>query len=290
MTKLDLVPSVVRLRAFHGGALKASGTAWFAGPDVLVTAAHCLRDPDNGSQCEGPFQVELPNGKRAVEASVLRENVDLDGALLKLPGVPGCDALPLGVLPTPDRFPPGLRWYSYGCPNAHPEGLHFSGEVTSPTGSVDGQPAIQLYCNEGGLGALQGSSGGPVCVERQVVGLIRFGPPKLAQKVILATALRDLVAAGFVELAGPLAATQATYSPLVLLVTLSKMSDPVFKKVVFISGVERADLPGTNTPQSERAIELIEHFKQRGNMGLAQLVNAIERADAELLRYVASTT
>lgn len=198
--------SVHRLLSFGNGK-PVPGTAWFISPDLLLTAAHCIGDRDARQQYAGPFQLKLPGGGYAA-VYVLRTDWDLDVALLKLKSDPAtytdaesdwaCSAPPMGVpagelgaLPTAG-LPPEARWYGWGFPDAHPDGLAVNGVIDSLFVPVEGQPALQLTCNQGGLGHLHGLSGGPVCHGSQIVALIRFGPPQLAQRVVMATALKDV--------------------------------------------------------------------------------------------------
>jgi hypothetical protein len=143
----------------------------------------------------------------------VREDWDLDAAILKLKREPttltyseaiwaktdlpaGVPAGPLGVLP-PDLA--NRDWYGWGYPDAHTTGMAVNGAIDTQLGNVEGQPAIQLTCEQGGLGALSGLSGGPICYGDQIVGLVRWGPPSLGHRVIMATAINDL-SRGFPEL------------------------------------------------------------------------------------------
>lgn len=204
MPRLPLVPSVHRLLCF-GTTPPASGTAWFVTPDLLLTAAHCIGDPLARRRFSGPIQIKLP-GDRLAAASVVREDWDLDAALLRLKRDPaaltdseqwaqtdppaGVPAGPLGT-PSPSDLA-SKEWYGWGFPDAHQTGMAVNGEIDTPLGNVQGQPALQLTCKQGGLGHLQGLSGGPVCYGDQIVGMVRFGPPGLAQRVLMATSMKDL--------------------------------------------------------------------------------------------------
>jgi hypothetical protein len=58
---------------------------------------------------------------------------------------------------------------------------------------VDGSPALQLACDQGGLGALNGASGAPVIFEDgKVGGVIRYGV--LKQRVVFATPIASVLA------------------------------------------------------------------------------------------------
>lgn len=210
MPRLPLVPSVHRILCF-GTTPPTAGTAWFIDSEHVLTAAHCIGDRAMRQRFAGPIQIQLPGGYCA--AAIVREDWDLDAAILKLKRDPatltdsesiwaktkqpaGVPAGPLGVLHSEQA---SRDWYGWGYPDAHSTGMAVNGAIDTLLGNVEGQPAIQLTCEQGGLGALSGLSGGPVCYGEQVVGLVRWGPPSLGHRVIMATALTDL-ARGFPEL------------------------------------------------------------------------------------------
>lgn len=195
MTKRDLVPSVCRLLPFDGGKAVGRGTVWYLGEGLWLTAAHCIGDASRRVPFSGPFRIQTGPGEATAPARLVNQEWSLDVAYLALEVASGSEIMPLptGVLPKPDQFPIGLPWYAYGFPRAHTAGLHLDGDVTSPRGNVGGIRAIQLRCAQGGLGGLQGISGGPVCVGGVAVGVIRFGPEELKQAVIMATGMEDIV-------------------------------------------------------------------------------------------------
>jgi hypothetical protein len=140
-----------------------------------------------------------------VGAKVARYDFDLDAALLAITPIAPSKAMAIsvGALPNKKPWPQGaqaLGWHAYGYPVAHPSGMTLTGIITSPEGSVDGNPAAELFCNQGGQGYLEGSSGSPVCYGDHAFGLIRFGPPLLGQRVIHAVLVED-IAVRFPEVA-----------------------------------------------------------------------------------------
>lgn len=169
---------------------KKTGTAWFFTKELLLTAAHCTGEPDNDAQEE--LTLVVPGSMTAPRLKVLQRSWELDVALLGLvDGAPGdLASLPLGKLPT--EVPIGEPWSGFGFPRAHRDGLHPFGSLRSAAGSTAGQPALELHCVYGGMGKLEGLSGGPVCIGERVVGIVRSGPPDLQQLVIHATALANL--------------------------------------------------------------------------------------------------
>jgi hypothetical protein len=174
-----------------------AGTAWLITAKHALTAAHCIGDRVTQATAEAAFSIEFRDGV-TMGCRVARIDWKLDVALLELEGEARQTPVPIGDAPPPSTEPGIVAWRSFGYPVAHPEGMTLSGTVTSLTGMVDGAPAIELECKQGGAGNLEGASGSPVRRGRIAFGLIRFGPPALQQRVVHAISLA-LVAAVFEE-------------------------------------------------------------------------------------------
>jgi len=187
-------------RLLIGG--KLAGTAWRTGPDLAITAAHCLRvDPLQRGHHQ-TCKIVFSDGVETT-ATVRDLDPDLDVAILDLDRR-GSPAIGLACLPWEDRRVAGdarQLWRGYGYPDAKPDGLGLSGSITHVE-EREGR-GIQLECHQGGLGALKHASGSPVVVGDRAIALIVWNPEALAQKVIYARPL-DQVARVFTYLRTPL--------------------------------------------------------------------------------------
>jgi len=168
-----------------------TGTAWLFSERHALTAAHCVGDRATGILVQVPIRLLFPAGIE-VECQIARHDFGLDVALLELATPQRIAPLPLGSVAGQSLAPGSVPWSSYGFAIAHASGMSLSGSITSLRGNVDGKPAIQLHCDQGGSGALEGSSGAPVLHGEVVVGMIRYGPPALQQRVVYATAIDEI--------------------------------------------------------------------------------------------------
>ena len=274
------------------------GTAWLCGRSFLLTAAHVVGERASRKLHPGPAIVEFEWG--ALAATVTKVDFDLDVALLE-PAYP--DRLPADVqglilAPLPRSLRRGrkgrTRWGgdAFGYAAAHESGLGLSGTIDRPSGIVvDGQNGLmQLLCNQGGFGMLGGASGSAVCILGRAVGIIRWAPEALAQRVIIATPL-ELVAQKWPEIAAALshdAPKVLAHEPTVLLEALCKIGAPVFALVVFDLKIAVEELQPDNTPLVTRALELVRRYQPEGENGLIQLASAIERRRNGLLAAIAA--
>lgn len=183
-----------------------SGTAWLCSGEYALTAAHCVGDRIKRVVTPGTYRLEF--GWGWLDAVVKRSDFDLDAALLSITGgdeIPEPVKLTLGRLPALDPWPYGpqaLQWRSWGHPRGHDLGLTVYGSIDDPEGYVPDDPtaqkrgtqtAIQLTCEQGGYGYLEGMSGSPVTFEKNVIiGLVRWAPTPFNQKVIYASPLRSI--------------------------------------------------------------------------------------------------
>lgn len=182
-----------------------TGTAWMVSEKYAITAFHCI---DNGKGKPYPtsrrYTLKFESGQN-VYAVVDEYDANVDVALLHI-----LDAsfqtegkLIFEKLPSAaawDKYPGRNQayWESYGYPLAHDLGLTIGGTVRLPEARVDGliagtEPAIQLSCDEGGLGFLNGMSGGAVIYNGSIVGIISSAPPDLKQKVIHAIPIERII-------------------------------------------------------------------------------------------------
>ncbi|HEX8097898.1 MAG TPA: trypsin-like serine protease, partial [Pyrinomonadaceae bacterium] len=173
------------------------GTAWLCSAKYALTAAHCVGNRETKQVSDGPYTLKFDWGE--LEAEVLKADFFIDAALLKITGgdeIKEGVKVALSALPSEDPWPVGpkaLGWRSFGFALANPAGLFISGIIDAPEGRIEEngvvQKAIQMTCEQGGYDYLQGMSGAAVRYENNVVGLVRWAPPPLRQKVIYAVPL-----------------------------------------------------------------------------------------------------
>jgi len=172
-----------------------AGTGWLCSRRYALTAAHCVGNRVTRHILEDLIRLQFPWGE--VGAKVASYDFDLDAALLAVTDDIPMEAtiIEIGALPNKTPWPQGtdaLGWHSYSYPIAHPTGMTLTGVITSREGNVEGSPAAELLCSQGGEGSLEGSSGAPVCYGNLAFGLVRFGPPLLRQRVIHAVLIESM--------------------------------------------------------------------------------------------------
>jgi hypothetical protein len=196
------------------GVPLSRGTAWLCGRNRLLTAAHCLKRPNDSGHAEEGIVVTFP-WAQGVRARRIWLDTGVDAALLEVVHTDlGVSVTPLrqGHLP-PDAWPPGGAdspgWYAYGFPKAWPDGLYLTGDLT---GQLASPPAIQVNCDQGGYELLDGASGAAVCVRGSVVGIIREAI--LMQRVIFVSPLEAIRQAAVNSVEWPLEGAEVPYHPL----------------------------------------------------------------------------
>ena len=182
-------------RIYRPDELGHSGTGWLVAENYVLTALHCVCKRDSGARypVAACFRLRFEGG-REVKAVLEQGDPEIDAALLRI--LDPLAARPLmvfGTLPSPEarRQEQGeSSWQSYGYPSGYPEGMGISGTVHL-AGSAD-RKDIQLTCDQGGAGSLDGMSG--ACVEHDgyIVGIIRSAPESFGQRVIHATSMRAI--------------------------------------------------------------------------------------------------
>lgn len=180
-------------KLYHSGDESYRGTAWLCSGQYALTAAHCVGDRERQVLDAGPFRLMFMNGEE-VAAELMEDNCDfnLDVAMLRITHgtLPDNVEIICGRLPAYTPWPPRSEtWSAYGYPVGNESGMELSGFITSPNGNVEGQPAYQLLCDQGGYGELEGTSGAAVRHGKIVVGLIRWAPTAFKQSVIYASPL-----------------------------------------------------------------------------------------------------
>lgn len=276
----DFLPVVGKLSAIE--TAQHRGTVTLLSPGYALTAAHCVGDRDAKILDPGPYVVSFPD--QTIRVEVVRVDFRLDIALLKLQTERHADPLPLQALPRAAELPAGkLTWSGYGFPRAHAAGLGLHGSITLGNGNVEGAPAIQLLCEEGGFGGLEGVSGGPVCAADSLVGIIRFGPPGLYQKVLHATSLVD-AAVLFPEVS-ELLHSAARYSRVQLYVVLTMLTPTQYEQLLFYLNAPKAMIASDKVPQAEQAMNLIRHYETQADE-LSPIIKLLERLHATLLKRV----
>jgi hypothetical protein len=187
------------------------GTAWLCSDRHLLTASHCVLDPQT-QKSQGPFRLKFPWGEVPCD-KIAWWDIGLDVALLAIDPAStshlGDEIKQLRINQAPASDVEDRTWSSYGFPIANPTGMVIDGRITDFFGEIAERfPAIQLNCNQGGalarydsegnlaefdadseILALTGASGAAVVHRGEVIALIRSAPPKLGQKVVFATPL-----------------------------------------------------------------------------------------------------
>ena len=190
------------------------GTAWLCSDRYALTAAHCVGDRLRKVLTPGTYRLEFDSSLQegaaesfTLEAEVKSWNPEIDAALLSVTKgkIPYEVQVKLSELPSlqPWPFGPGgLLWKSWGYAFANSAGMDIWGYIDArenPIAAgpvVAGQPrqrAIQLTCAQGGDGSLEGMSGAAVVYNNSVVGLVRWAPDPLKQRVIYAAPLRRIL-------------------------------------------------------------------------------------------------
>lgn len=198
---LELDKAVFRIIAPNSEPPGKSGTAWFFAEDLLFTAAHCTGT--KLAEEETTYELILKvAGCAPLRLELVARSWTLDVALLRLPDCPpSLRPIPLKLGRLPTYVPVGEPWHGRGFPRAHMDALHPRGSVSVVGGKVSEEDALEMHCIYGGVGQLEGISGGPVCMgsrfNERVVGIIRYAPPGTQQLVMHATALSQLAAKHF---------------------------------------------------------------------------------------------
>lgn len=169
------------------------GTAWRVDVTRVLTAAHCVGDRARQTLTSSAVTLEFPRGE--VLADLREEDVDWanDAAILTLR-----EPLRDGLAPAlSTALQPGDAWRVWGFPSAMETGMVATGTVADPDGempTLDGDArvrAVQLTCDQGALGDLEGFSGAPVWARDGVAAMVRWGT--LKQRVIYATPTATLL-------------------------------------------------------------------------------------------------
>jgi hypothetical protein len=221
-------------KLYPKGSAQYAGTAWLCSREYVLTAAHCVVDRESPQRELGPFRLVFPWGQ--LECATHWWNFDSDAALLRVTAgetekIPDQIEAIRSWLETPQSLDENERtWSAYGFPAAKPSGMIIDGEINlingNIYGTVDNYPAIQLTTKQGGakpisvinprtgkpqkVMILGGVSGSAVMYRERILGLVRWGPPELGQKVIYATSLSN-IATQCPEVASVLAEHQRNY-------------------------------------------------------------------------------
>ena len=191
-------------KIYRPNSVEHSGTAWLASENHALTCFHCIDDA-NGQPfpADMHYQLKFESGIE-VKAVLVAHDANVDVALLKIldHGFPTKGKILFGKLPRGEdwsryRAYQKTFWESYGYPVGHKLGLTVEGSINAPETPVDGrvgppETAIQLSCEHGGLGYLNGLSGGAVVHNNTVVGIIRSGPVEFKHKIIHAVSIERI--------------------------------------------------------------------------------------------------
>jgi predicted ATPase len=201
-------------KLYRPGKKEYEGTAWLCSDRYALTAAHCVGDRVRKVLTPGTYRLEfdsslLEGGAESftLEAVVKSWNPEIDAALLSITKgkIPYEVQVKLSELPSlqPWPFGPGgLLWKSWGYAVANSAGMDIWGYIDARENpiaaapAVAGQPrqvAIQLTCEQGGYDYLKGMSGAAVVYNNSVVGLVRWAPDPLKQRVIYAAPLKRIL-------------------------------------------------------------------------------------------------
>ena len=185
-----------------------TGTAWLCSRDYALTAAHCVREKTHAQPPEDLWTLCFRWGRLFTTVAWIDDK--LDAALLRIADgeteqIPGqIDDLLLADLP--ENLNEGEKaWNAYGFPIAKVDGMMIEGAITHIRGWVGDSPAIQITCDQGGLGrenvpqgertsGLEGTSGAALIHNGAAVGVVIWGPPHLEHRVIFACPLSAIAA------------------------------------------------------------------------------------------------
>jgi hypothetical protein len=267
------------------------GTAWLCSRNYALTAAHCVGDRLKRKLRKGSLRLAFDWGE-VKTLGVKRVDFDIDAALLGVPAdeIPGTLSFTdFGVLPGTFPLPQGpdaLWWSAFGFPRAHPNGMVINGVIDSTDGGVKVNHAMQLTCEQGGFGALNGISGAAIIHNEVIVGLVRYGPPVLKQKVIYAAPMSVIVNAfpelKEIKLVNPIQKPHA-YSTQQLADALAKLLPAQFESVIFNLNVPSDVISGPNSPRRTRAIEVVSWAGMQGEACMQLLVEQIIKEAPSLL-------
>lgn len=191
-------------KVYRPNSEEHSGTAWLASERHALTAFHCIDDM-TGAPFPGDTQFRLKFESGLEIKAVMKEHdPNVDVALLEIldRSFPAARKVVFGKLPLGEEW---LRyrsfqtpvWESYGYPSGYDLGLAVNGVINQTNAIVNGrlrgqETALQLTCEHGGQGNLDGLSGSAVVHNGSVVGIVRSGPTDFNGKIIHAISIERI--------------------------------------------------------------------------------------------------
>jgi hypothetical protein len=171
-----------------GVELRSRGTGFLVADDLAATALHVIAngETDPPTFFNGTINLRFPT--HSTDAIIVDHAWDRTSDCVLLRCLSPPVAKPLALR---DLQRSADKWETHGWANMEPvDGLVVDGDVTNHAGELNKVLAIQLYSKQlaaGSGGSANGLSGGPVIIDKAVVGLLRSALGK-----------RDLVVAGTV--------------------------------------------------------------------------------------------
>jgi len=169
--------AIARIEVIQQGRVGSRGTGFLVADSLVLTALHVVAEPNKQPLCPraGEITLTFPFPKKwCTKASIHEKCWDpfADWVMLQCEHSPP-DAEPL---PLAELHEDGVKWETFGFPDANPDGMVITGEVANCRAMLKEQRVFQLFSREAAAGQgarLQGLSGGPVLVQNGVVGLLR---------------------------------------------------------------------------------------------------------------------
>lgn len=273
------------------GRIVNIGTAFLAGPQLVLTAYHVVADRMTSGWIPLGTSLRIvfvTTGRTVrVETKPVDHDQGLDFAALRLTEPPDWDIVPIPIIPTPTAA--GTEYRTWGFAELNPGGFAVTGTVTDPSALIGGHRAIQLFANEAAApsAVMKGLSGSPCITGGGAFGLVRTFP-SLDQRTVAAatlyacsssdlverTALRDQLAIATDQQPRPMSREELRQELLAL--SSSQFDDILFKLGLherpYMLDVTRAD----------RAASVIT-LCQQADTSLAQLRRALDEVEPGLL-------
>lgn len=177
------------------------GSAWFLNDNLIITTAHSIEN-----DCPAESLALLFGDAKIKIKEIVEKNDNLDFAILEVENKSSeIEILTYIKRPSQTNKNKVIRWYSHGYPGLLIEdfesGISIGGEVREFDIQFKKSSVIQLNCIDSANytdfeeASLGGMSGAPVFIPEQtnkVIGIIRYAPPELGERVLIATPM-DLI-------------------------------------------------------------------------------------------------
>lgn len=172
-----------------------AGTAWLINAEYAITAEHCIKSHTQN------ITLHFPD-KDPITVTPTATDTYLDASLLQLK-TPQIKQERLEIhkhIPTDQN-----TWKAHGYPNVIRErfnrGISITGTISNHNIQFDNSPALQLLCAQSNKeinldnATLEGISGAPVMSgdNNHVIGIIRYAPLEFAERILIATPIKNII-------------------------------------------------------------------------------------------------